>query len=554
MKINFSRNLSITIKLVLSVVVIMFISLIIGTLLLNTYVKSEMTNAYMDAVDNLANSLQEGVRGSLERGQMKNFQKLLVQMKNIKGVDEVTLYDRNFRLNLSSSEKGNNNEVLPDDIQALVQKTTETFSLPGETDVKIYIPQIVEPDCIRCHPGWVENEIGGVMELIYDLTPLYEAISKQRMMLTLGGIVLVLVISILVFLLSRTITNPIVKMTSAMGLLAKGDLEVDIPSQQRSDEIGEMADAMRIFKQNTAERKILESEKKAAMIKADEEKIQLMNKMADDFEDKIGGLIAGVTESVRELEKTASSMSANAHQTEQQSSTVASSAEQTSTNVLTVASSTEQLSASVNEISSQVNQSTQVSSQAVNEADRSNEQIASLSEASQKIGEVVKLISDIADQTNLLALNATIEAARAGESGKGFAVVAGEVKELARQTSAATNSIGEQINDIQNAATDAVDCIQSISSTISTINDIASTIASAVEEQRHVINDITQSTQSAAAGTKDVSSNITLVAEASVETGREANMVFEAASDLSKKAGLLHTEVETFLAQVRSSG
>jgi len=546
-------NISISLKFVISVVAIMFVSLLVGIVLVTGYMKSEMTNAYVDSVDNIAASLQESVKGSLERGQMKNFQKLLVQMKNIKGVNEVTLYDRNFKFNLSSSGTKQAGDALDSDIQAVVKETTVPYRLLGETDVKIYMPQVVVPDCIRCHPGWVENEIGGVIELVYDLTPLYEAGSKQKVMLTIGGTALVIVISLLIFFLSLSVTGPIVQMTTAMEQLARGDLKVEVPAKHRTDEIGKMADAVQVFKENTIDRKRLESEKETAKLKAEEEKIQLRNKMADDFKSRIGGLIESVASSVGELGMTARSMSDKANQTQQKSSSVAASAEQTSANVLTVASATEQLSGSVNEIGAQVSRSTAITGQAVREAGRSNEQVASLADASQKISEVIKLISEIADQTNLLALNATIEAARAGEYGKGFAVVANEVKELAKQTSLATNTIADQVKEIQDATTDAVNGIQSIGTTIGNLNEAAAKMAAAVEEQKHVIEDITRNTHSAAAGTKDVSSDIAVVAGAAVETGEEANMVLKAAANLSQQADLLRSEVEGFLAQIRAS-
>lgn len=551
--ITLSKNVSIAYKFVTYVVVIMFISLLTGVFLLSNNFKKEMTRVHMESVQYFADSLQETFRDSLEKGEMENFKVLLDRMKKIEGVKEITLYDHDFKVNLTSSDKKPNSVKLEKIFQSRVKQTQGSLRLLGKTDTRILMPQTVVPKCIECHPEWVVGELGGVIELVYDLTPLNRSITRQKAMLTLGGTALVVLLSLLIYFLSLSIIKPLEKMTVAMGRLAKGEVDVSIPVHQRRDEISRMADAMQVFKENTIERNKLESEKKAAQALAEEEKIQFVNELADDFENKIGRLIADVSDSVRELENTASSMSTNAHQTQQKSSSVAASAELTSVNVLTVASSTEELSSSVNEINLQVNQSSSVSEQAVTEAERSKEQVASLAEASTKIGEVIKLISEIADQTNLLALNATIEAARAGESGKGFAVVANEVKELARQTSRATGAIEDQISGIQNATTDAVDGIRSIGTTIGNLNEIAASIAAAVEQQKNVIDEISESTQSAALGTKNVSSNITVVADAAVDTGREAKMVFEAASKLSEKAGILHTEVENFLAHIRSS-
>ena len=507
----------------------------------------------MESAQYFADALNESFRDSLEKGEMDNFKILMDQMKNIEGVKQITLYGSDFKVYLSSSNLRSKGEVLPQTFQKGVMQTDSSYRLLGKQSTLIYTPQVVTSNCIQCHPSWTEGKVGGVIEVMYDLSTFNESITKQKAMLTLGGIALSIVLSLLIYLLSLTITRPVEKMNYAMGKLAEGDLDVSIPERHHSDEIGRMAAALKVFRQNMIERNRLESEKKSAQLKAEEEKKQFVNKMADDFENKIGGLIGDVTESVNELERTASTMSKNAYQTYQKSSSVSESAEQTSTNVLTVASSTEELSASVNEINSLVTRSNKVSSQAVNEAERSNTQVSSLAEVSAKIGEIVQLISEIADQTNLLALNATIEAARAGEYGKGFAVVANEVKELARQTSKATSEIEEQISGIQNATTDSVEGIRSISSTIGNINEIAFSISSAVEQQKNVIDEINKNTQYAAKGTQNVSSDISVVANAAVDTEKEANLVFEAASNLSKQATVLQDEVKSFLEHIRSS-
>lgn len=544
---------SITMKLVVSVVVTLLASMLVGTVLLNNYVRHEMTSAYMTAVDNLSKSLQQGVKDSLERGQMKNFQKLLLRQKDIQGVVDVSLYDRELRGNLSSSGEAIKGQPLPAEMQKQLQGLKTPLVKVGPSAVRIYTPQMVTPECIRCHPSWQENEQGGMIVLTFDLMPLNKALGHQRLMLTQGCLALLVMVSVIIFLLARSLTRPVVQMTLAMARLADGDLSVEIPARDRNDEIGEMAAAVQVFKNNALDRQRLAEEQEAGKERAAQEKTALMNRLAADFEANIGGLISGVTAAVVQLEASAKKMADTASQTKTKSDSVAMAAANTSANVMTVASATEELSSSVGEISRQVAQSADVARNAVQKASHTNQMVGSLSDASQKIGEVVKMITDIAGQTKLLALNATIEAARAGEVGKGFAVVANEVKELAKQTTAATKEISEQIAGIQGATNEAVEAIRDIGTTIGEIDEISTSIAAAVEEQGVVTLDIAQNTQQAANGSKAVSSDISIVAAAADETGITAAQVLKAASDLSQKANALRRDVTIFLDSIRTS-
>jgi methyl-accepting chemotaxis protein len=197
--------------------------------------------------------------------------------------------------------------------------------------------------------------------------------------------------------------------------------------------------------------------------------------------------------------------------------------------------------------------STDVAGKAVDEAARTNRTVKGLSDASQKIGAVVALINDIASQTNLLALNATIEAARAGEAGKGFAVVASEVKSLATQTAKATEDIAGQVAGMQQATGQAVGAIEGISGTIDTLSKIATTIASAIEEQGAATAEISRNVQQAAGGTKTVSENIGGVAQTADRTGGAAGQVLEAATRLSEQSDALRRQVDRFLSEVKAA-
>ena len=354
-------------------------------------------------------------------------------------------------------------------------------------------------------------------------------------------------------LLARSITGPLGRLTHVMTTLARGDRTVTVPDVDRSDEIGQMAKSTDTFRQNLIETDRLREEQEKAKASAEQERHAQMLQMADEFEAAVGGIVRTVSASATEMESAAQGLSATAQTASKQATVVAAASEEASSNVQTVATAGEELSSSIAEIGRQVTQSTKIAGQAVEQADKTDAQVQGLVEAAQKIGEVVSLINDIAAQTNLLALNATIEAARAGEAGKGFAVVASEVKSLANQTAKATEEIGQQIAGIQGATKDSVEAIRLIGKTIGEVNEIATTIASAVEEQSAATQEIARNVQQAAKGTQEVSANIVGVTQAANETGTAASQVLSSAKDLSKQSEMLREQVDTFLARVRAA-
>jgi methyl-accepting chemotaxis protein len=355
------------------------------------------------------------------------------------------------------------------------------------------------------------------------------------------------------FFIGRGVSRPVVGMAQAMQVLAQGNLQIEVPGLNRKDEIREMADAVEVFKNNAIEVRRLNEESEKAAIRAEEEKRNSLNALADQFEASVGKVVSGVHDSAGTVKSSAQEMAVNAEETSQQAANVASASEQATVNVQMVASSTEELTASIAEISSQVSKSARIAATAVEEASRTHETIAGLVLSAQRIGDVVKLITDIAEQTNLLALNATIEAARAGEMGKGFAVVASEVKNLANQTAKATEEISAQIGNVQGATQDAASAVEGIGKTIGNINEIATVIASAVEEQQAATSEIASNVQQVAAGTQEVSSNIQHVNQAARETGVAASNILDVSGYLSDQSETLQAEVISFVEKVRSS-
>jgi methyl-accepting chemotaxis protein len=353
-------------------------------------------------------------------------------------------------------------------------------------------------------------------------------------------------------LISRAISRPVVSMTGAMKELAHGNKAVEIPGTGLANEVGHMADAVQVFKDNMIKAEELaaaqEAERKAKEIRAEKISVRTAN-----FDNVIKLVLNTVSSASQQMEASAQTMQSAAEETNVQSTAVAAASEQASTNVQTVASATEELSSSIAEISRQVAESTRVVTQAVQEATATKDLVRSLDTTAQKIGQVVALITDIAEQTNLLALNATIEAARAGEAGKGFAVVASEVKNLATQTAKATDEISGQITGVQNATKASVEAIERIFATIEKVNGISTTIASAVEEQGAATKEIARNIEQAASGTKEVSSNIAGVTQAASETGAVSTQVLQAAQELARQSTMLRSEVDTFLVDIKAA-
>lgn len=413
-----------------------------------------------------------------------------------------------------------------------------TWPKPGsdETEPKVAFVQAFTP--------W--NWVVGTGIYVSDLRAAIQTRLFELMLFCAAGMVVLLIAATT---LANKITGPMKKMTLSMQSISAGDTNCSIEGQGRKDEIGDMAEALEILRTNTDERKRLESsasEENAAR----EERQKKTDALIKQFRADAEATLQVVSSNATQMEGAARNLTDISVETSQQADLAGQATDESSSNVEAIAAATEEMLASINEISSQIDQNGSIITDATRAASETDEKIAGLAQAAQSIGEVISLIQDIAEQTNLLALNATIEAARAGDAGKGFAVVAAEVKELAIQTSKATEDISSQISGIQTRTDEAVAAIRLITERIGSVNETSTSIAEAMDAQNTSTNEIAGNIHSAAEGTRKVKDVMSVVNEAVEQTNISATEVLSAAGDVASKADDMKQVVSRFLQEV----
>ncbi len=483
------------------------------------------------ASNNIFSSVERAVAGSLERGEMIKFTKLLAEQHKIEGLLEFSLHDRNGVVT-HSSDPAFLKQNIPDATKEHLTNKPEKYVQWTDDAIEIYNPLIVNNDCIRCHTSWKVGESGGVMHFRFSREALIRAEQQAASILAsmkttvlmdaglgLMGIVLVLIIA-MHFLLRKLVSRPLRKINTRFEDIAQGEgdltARIEVTSQ---DGIGKLGVSFNTFIEklqrmigNIANDAVVLSDSSGGLS-------QLSEKMSDDA--------TQMTEKSNSAATAVSEMSAGM-------TAVARTMEEASANVSTVATATEQMDATINDIVHSTTEANQISEEAVALTRTATDMMNRLGQAAQDISKVTETITEISEQTNLLALNATIEAARAGEAGKGFAVVANEIKELARQTSDSTKEIKDKNTGIQDSTISAVKEIEGVSRIITKVNQIVSTIATSMEEQSETTRSIVSNITQASEGIQDASTRVTQSASYSSEIVDEITAVNQAANDMTQ--------------------
>ena len=404
--------------------------------------------------------------------------------------------------------------------------------------------------CHACHGagmGLVDGQVIAVFSSSLSTTAEFAALRRLLAEMAGASLVGVLILMLVIrTIFARVISRRMNGMTAAMLRLAEGDLATEIPAAGRKDEIGQMAQAMLVFRHNAEAARDLQAAAEKARAMKDRQQAA-MDRHTSDFGTSVSGVMAGLTRSANTMRQTAEEMSVAAQRTRADAARTAEGATASAQNLSAVAAAAEQMSSSVNEIGAQVGRASQAVHEAVERASATDAKVSDMVSAADRVGDVVRLISAIAGQTNLLALNATIEAARAGETGKGFAVVAGEVKALASQTAQATEEIGTQIGAIRTATGEAAEAVRQVSSSIGQVEQVATAIAAAVEEQAAVTRDIAASVQTVTVATQDATKAMQEVCAVAEKTEVASHSVLEGADEVGRNADTLRADVDQFL-------
>ena len=392
----------------------------------------------------------------------------------------------------------------------------------------------------------------GTARVRLDIDEANSLVAGARTVQVLTALLAILILGPAIVLVGRSIVRPIGRLKDVMGVLAGGKTDIEIIDAERRDELGDMARAVTVFRDAAVQQAEM-SVREQAEQSAKTARQGRVDTLIDGFRNRVASVMGSLATNTEKMETVATALAAAASDTSDRAERANGASSRASGGVEMVAAAAEQLNASIGEIERQVQQTGTIVEEATTAAGSTTTQVAGLAEAAHKIGAVVSLIQDIAEQTNMLALNATIEAARAGEAGRGFAVVASEVKELATQTSRATEEIGAHITAIQGSTDGAVVAIDEITAKIDSVSKFTATIATAVGEQGHATAEISRNVAEAAEGTREAADNINGVSETASNTTASADLMRGSVAELATHARDLQTAIDAFLTDVSAA-
>ena len=396
------------------------------------------------------------------------------------------------------------------------------------------------------------GKLQGYLAIAWSTQKLKENIQQATIAITIALVaVILLIICILILSLRFSIMKPLSQITSCMTVLARGNMDIEIPNRASKDEIKEMITAIEVFKEAAVAKKELEEKEKESK-EAQQKRHDDLREMIEKFRQEIYNILISASAENDKMKNNAIALSGIANTASTGANTAYLASTSATEDIKAVLTATEELTHSISEISEQSNKAQETTHNTAQTAKATNEEFNALAESVERIGEIVDMISDIAEQTNLLALNATIEAARAGDAGKGFAVVASEVKGLATQTAKATDEISQQIGAVQSSAKGAVDAIASITNAIEDILKVTTAIASAVEEQDTSTKNIINSVADATSKSENVLGDIESVTSKINDTNNEAQEVKAASKRMDDVVAALSEGIESFLTDVYS--